>query len=550
LKPHPNFRLFMTSEIHPKLPANLLRMSHIFVFEPPGGIKANLLRNLHDISTVRMNKEPAQRSRLYFLLFWFHAVIQERLRYVPFGWTKAFEFTDTDKRGALDTIDYWIDKMAMGRSHVDPESIPWNAIRTLLAKAIYGGRIDNDFDVRLLESFLEHLFSPRSFDRSFPLVPSLVLQSDDREVDLVAPEVNEKSEFVKWAEGLPDNETPAWLGLPKNAELLRLKMLGKKTLAKLLKMQTVEEDSALELSSAASEETREQPQRHHGDDTRPLWIRTLEQNCLQWLELLPRHLDAMQKSVEHTKNPFFRFFEREVAIGRNLLTKIRSDLNQLILVCRGELKQTNYLRTLMNNLTKGIIPKAWKQYPVTEGATLNSWVIDFVQRIKQLQQIKERFEGSENATEFSVWLGGLFNPEAFVTASRQRAARAHKWSLENIVLTVQFMNDKTAQEIPVDINCSFVAEGLTLQGASLNDSTLELSVDMSQPLPPTRFVWKNVDSRVSQRTPDDKKSTVVVPVYLNESRTQLLFSVSMQAKEKVAESIWYQRGVAITTSKI
>jgi dynein heavy chain 1 len=50
----------------------------------------------------------------------------------------------------LDTIDYWIDKIALGRSHIDPDSIPWKAIRTLLAKAIYGGRLDNDFDVRLL----------------------------------------------------------------------------------------------------------------------------------------------------------------------------------------------------------------------------------------------------------------------------------------------------------------------------------------------------------------------------------------------------------------
>ncbi len=31
LTPHSNFRLFMTSEIHPKLPANLLRMSQVFV---------------------------------------------------------------------------------------------------------------------------------------------------------------------------------------------------------------------------------------------------------------------------------------------------------------------------------------------------------------------------------------------------------------------------------------------------------------------------------------------------------------------------------------
>src|SRR4051794_28088588 len=30
-----SFRLFMTAEIHPKLPPNLLRLSQTFVFEPP-----------------------------------------------------------------------------------------------------------------------------------------------------------------------------------------------------------------------------------------------------------------------------------------------------------------------------------------------------------------------------------------------------------------------------------------------------------------------------------------------------------------------------------
>jgi hypothetical protein len=101
--------------------------------------------------------------------------------------------------------------------------------------------------------------------------------------------------------------------------------------------------------------------------------------------------------------------------------------------------------------------------------------------------------------------------------------------------------------------------GLTLQGASLSESALELSVDMSQPLPPTRFVWKNIELSFSQgiqvsnvilNTPDDKKSTILVPVYLNEARTQLLFTVPVPTREKVVESVWYQRGVAITTSKL
>ena len=39
------FRLFLTMEINPKVPSTLLRASHVFVFEPPSGIKAALIRS-------------------------------------------------------------------------------------------------------------------------------------------------------------------------------------------------------------------------------------------------------------------------------------------------------------------------------------------------------------------------------------------------------------------------------------------------------------------------------------------------------------------------
>lgn len=50
LQPHANFRLFLTMEINPKLPVNLLRAGRIFVFEPPPGIRANLLRTFSTVS--------------------------------------------------------------------------------------------------------------------------------------------------------------------------------------------------------------------------------------------------------------------------------------------------------------------------------------------------------------------------------------------------------------------------------------------------------------------------------------------------------------------
>lgn len=55
---------------------------------------------------------PNERARLYFLLAWFHAVIQERLRYAPLGWSKKYEFGESDLRSACDTVDTWLDDTA------------------------------------------------------------------------------------------------------------------------------------------------------------------------------------------------------------------------------------------------------------------------------------------------------------------------------------------------------------------------------------------------------------------------------------------------------
>lgn len=38
-----------------------------------------------------------------------------------------------------------------------------------MAQSIYGGRIDNEFDQRLLNTFLERIFTTSSFDSEFKL---------------------------------------------------------------------------------------------------------------------------------------------------------------------------------------------------------------------------------------------------------------------------------------------------------------------------------------------------------------------------------------------
>ncbi len=58
-------------------------------------------------------------------------------------------------------------------------------MRTLLSQCIYGGRIDNEFDQRLLNSFVNRLFTAKSFELDFPLVSRIDGQSGK---NIVMPE--------------------------------------------------------------------------------------------------------------------------------------------------------------------------------------------------------------------------------------------------------------------------------------------------------------------------------------------------------------------------
>ena len=120
------FRLFLTMEVNPKVPTTLLRASTVLLFEPPSGIKAALTRSYSQaITKERSDQRPVQRAKLHFIAAWFNAVVQERLRYIPIGWSKAYEFNQSDQRCVLDCIDEWIDSMGSSRVRMPRRPPVW-----------------------------------------------------------------------------------------------------------------------------------------------------------------------------------------------------------------------------------------------------------------------------------------------------------------------------------------------------------------------------------------------------------------------------------------
>lgn len=515
---HPQFRLFMTTEINPNLPTSLLRVGHVFVYESPPGIKANLLRTFSNIPREKLEEEPIERGRLYFLLAWFHAVVQERLRYTPTGWTKGFEFSETDKRGSFDTLDYWITSVSKGKSNVDPSQIPWDAIRTLLGQAIYGGRIDNPFDQRVLDSFLHQLFTSDSYSNSFKLV-------HNQNVDITIPDCQNFESVSNWINSLPESQTPAWLGLPNNAELILLREQAKHAISTLLKMQTVED--------AELGETENKDQTTNASE-RPSWMLYVESISKKWLSILPEDLPLIEPSP--SQGPLYRCLARELSLTSSLLKTIRTNLSDLILTCNGELKQTNQLRSLINDITKGIIPQMWKKYKVMDTSTLSTWLPDFLNRTKQISRIYEKLR-ENNLSDLKIWIGGLFNTEAFITATRQSAARANNWSLENLVLTI-VKNPESDKK-----NNYFTIEKLSIHAADFEYPNILIETsEMVNPIESLTVCWK-----LKEEVEEDG---ITIPVYLNNQRSDLLFPLNCKTKGELSENNWYQRGTAFIANKV
>merc|ERR1712111_296534 len=71
-----------------------------------------------------------------------------------------------------------------------------------------------------------------------------------------------------------------------------------------------------------------------GGDVRPAWMRALQESTSNWLSTLPEKLTPPRRTAENIKDPLYRFYEREVNLGCKILKRVRSDLRDVIAICR------------------------------------------------------------------------------------------------------------------------------------------------------------------------------------------------------------------------
>ena len=513
LQPSDTFRLFLTMDRSDAVPVGFLRAARVLVHEPPAGLKAALLEALHtlQVRTACAAAGPAERERLYLLVAFLHATLAERVRYVPLGWSRPYEFHEADLHAALDVVDAWTGAPP-GQAHIDPANIPWDALRVLLAQSVYGGRLDAPTDRAVLDAFVAHLFTPAAFEHGFALAP-------DAHMPLLAPDGTRLDQFTAWAEAFPEPQPPQWLMLAPLAERAVATARGAAALRQLALMRELAEEDALEDESAVATEGTAAAVADAGG------------RAGAWLQQLPTALRTAPEPPED--DPLRQFWAREHRAASELLAEVRGDLEHLVDVCAQRAKRTTRTSALLACVEHDTLPDAWRVYAVPAGTTLGAWLDEFGARLAQLGAVA----GAAEPAAERVALGRMFAPGAFLTATRQAEAHRQQRSLEELEVVLHLGERQPGASGSPH---GYPLAPLLLDGAEWRDSLVVPNEGTTSSVSGV-LVWRQRGARHGA----PGRSSVTLPVFLNSDRQQVLFQTEVSAN--MAQPMAVQRGIALRT---
>uniref|UniRef100_A0A8C9YIH5 Dynein cytoplasmic 2 heavy chain 1 n=1 Tax=Sander lucioperca TaxID=283035 RepID=A0A8C9YIH5_SANLU len=436
LHPKADFRLWLTAEVHPRFPPILLQSSLKITYEAPPGLKKNLLRTYESWSPEQISKGGIlARAQSLFCLAWFHAVCQERRKYIPQGWTKFYEFSMSDLRAGFEIID---------RLFEGGKPFQWEFVHGLLESAIYGGRIDNPSDLRILRSYLEQFFSAGLLSSSI----SAGQRKSKGGARFFPPQISLPNscsvlDYRSVIENLPEDDRPAFFGLPANIE---------RSSQRIISSQVISQLRVLSRSVAVGSKF-----------DRELWSNGLSPVLYLWKKLNQGSTLIHQKVAPPTEgqgSPVLSFIALEQFNAIRLVQSIHQSLAALSKVIRGTQLLTPEVQKLATALLNQECPLTWQnkwegpeepmQYlraVVTQALATQSWV--------------ER-AGRQALLSDTLDLSELFHPDTFLNALRQETARSMGCSMDSLVFVSSWRSPIAQAKLQVKVG------GLQLEGCSFD----------------------------------------------------------------------------------
>jgi len=525
--PNEGFRLWLSSDPHPKFPISILQYAVKVTTEPPKGLKANMTRlytsSVQEKFFTRVTEE-AKYKKLLYSLCWFHSVLIERRKFKSLGWNEVYSFNDSDFEVSENILEMYLGfaEEGSGSLNIDPKNPPWDAIRYLIAEVSYGGRVTDDRDRRLLSVYALDFFNSNvvtevKYKLSEGAQPYVI--PDDSTYKAPQDIANYRTHFYKEHIKTFPSDKPEAFGQHVNAEISSQRSDTKDLLSALLLLQ---------------------PQRvKAGEVSREDTVYNL---CSELLEKIPQRMplreikDRWRNDLSKLKIVLFQ----EIARYNRLLDYSRNSLEQLQKGIKGFVVISSELEAVMNSLFENRVPKVWG-FAYLSAKPLAAWIRDLEMRIKQLH------DWAYGATPSVFWISGFTYPTGFTTALLQQTASRSEASIDT--LSWDFLVQKyDAQLVPVKDGAYI--RGLFLEGAKWNDE--EGCLIEPEPMELT-WLMPVIHFKPVKEKKKAKNNMYSCPCYVYPIRSgtrekpSFMLSVDLKSGERTPQ-FWIKRGTALLMS--
>uniref|UniRef100_H3AEZ5 Dynein axonemal heavy chain 5 n=1 Tax=Latimeria chalumnae TaxID=7897 RepID=H3AEZ5_LATCH len=504
-------RTWITTEVHPKFPINLLQSSIKFTNEPPQGVKAGLKRTYSSITQeqLEISNMPQWKPLLYAVGF-LHTTVQERRKFGPLGWNIPYEFNQADFTASMQFVQNHLDEMDIKRG------VNWNCMRYMLGEVQYGGRVTDDLDKQLLNTFARVWFGEYMFSDKFCFYKGYSI-----------PQGKTVQDYLQYIEMLPLVDTPEVFGLHSNADITYQTNMANETLSTIVNIQPKDSGGG-------------------GGETRESVVQRLATEMLEKLpsDYIPHEVKARLQKMGAIQ-PMNIFLRQEIDRMQRVLTRVRNTLTDLKLAIDGTIIMSEDLRDALDNMYDARIPKLWFKIS-WESATLGFWFTELLERNQQFHSWL--FDGRPN----QFWMTGFFNPQGFLTAMRQETTRMNLtkgWALDSVILhndVTRMMKEDVTGPPPADVGGVYIY-GLFLEGAGWDRRNAKL-IESSPKVLFTSLPVAHVYA-ISTTSPADPRkqlgSLYSCPVYKKPRRTDLTYIFALYLKTVQNPDHWTLRGVAL-----
>jgi len=558
----PEFRLFLTTEPHPKFPIGLLQLSLKVTVEPPSGLRAGILRSFSVIvDQDRLDRiETSQWRSLVYALCFLHSIVQERRKFGPLGFCVPYEFNDGDLNACLTFLE----------RHLLNGALSWPTLQYMVSEVQYGGKITDSFDRKVFKNYCELWLSAETCKPGFKFSPGTTLQRirDDFAYDLPTGEAFE--EFISHVSTFPSVDSPEIFGLHPNADLAYRGQEVNYLLGTLIEMQPKHTSSSPKASHSPPVTTNTTSNRRTSEAKRkipPRPPRTREdivaERCAEALGALP---SVTYIEDEYVRNldlnlPVNIFLVQEIQRFQAVIDLVRAHLDLILHASRGEVVITQDLNEAMNRLFDARVPQNWLRSPSGDeiswlAPTLGIWLAGLRKRDDQLRP----WLANSRQRPKTYWLPGFFNPAGFLTAVQQEVTRARaddRWALDSVALDVQVSEFDRIEQVKAPPAEGVYIYGLSLDGAHWDSKHATLKESEPKALfcaMPLLFVTA-ISSKAPKQSggamkgqPTNSASSLFYdcPVYRYKLRTDryYIFSVPLATIQQPARH-WTLRGVAM-----